>query len=47
MAMYIVTIWESCDLGDICYEWQSKVLIPECDMEELEGMEVESIQLLD
>lgn len=47
MAMYIVTIWESIDLGDVCYEWESKILIPECDMEELSSMDVKSIQLLD
>lgn len=47
MAMYIVTIWNSIDLGDVCYEYEEKLVIPEYDMGELEGMDVKSVELMD
>lgn len=48
MQLYIVTVWESCDLGDgLCYEWQSKILVAEHDMGELDNLDVASVQLLD
>lgn len=47
MAMYIVTVWESMDLGGMCYEWKTKFVVPETDLEGLNEMDVESVELMD
>lgn len=48
MAMYIVTIWASIDLGDgMCYEFEEKFVVPEYDLERMSEWDVKSIQVID
>lgn len=48
MAMYIVTFWTSVEIDcGLNYEYQEKMVLPECDMEELGSLDVVSVQLID
>lgn len=48
MAMYIVTIWASIEIGDgMCYEFEEKLVVPEYELEYVQKYDVKSIQAID